>query len=149
MRDIKYIEQDIISKQRYLEDIPSLRLGMLFKGLYYNCSDVKHYVSNDRFKITFHCHDTGISTNSYIIKPDGTLYEFAQRTYWYNESQYGFNKWYYENGAWDKAYDDFIQRLEDKLTLTVENKISNLNEELSKAKDKLQSEKSSVESMFL
>lgn len=149
MRDIKYIEQDIKNKQQYLEKISSLRLGMLLKGLYYNCSDVKDSVSNDRFKRSFHCHDTGIDTNSYIIKPDGSLYEFAQRTYWYNESRYGFNKHYYQSGAWDTEYEIFIQSLRDKLTLTLEKKLSDLDAELQKVKDTLQSEKSFVESMFL
>lgn len=149
MRDIKYVEAGLQRKQDYLEKIDSLPLGFLLKQLHYSCSDIKDFVSNGVFKITFHCHDTGVSTDSYVIKPDKTLYQIARRTYWYNESQYGFNKKWYTHGAWDKKYQEFIEELRTKLKEVTNTAIENLKEERNTIIKNMSEEKSSVEDMFL
>jgi len=149
MRNIEYIENELKSKQAYLEKIDSLSLGFLLKGLYYSSSEIKDFVSNGVFKITFNCHSTGVSTDSYIIKPDNSLYQIAHRTYWYNESQYGFNEKWYKNGAWDEKYQDFIKELQNQLKKVTEDKINLLIEEKAYIESKLQDEKSAIESMFL
>ena len=126
-----------------------MNLGFLLKGLYYADRDIKDHVSNGVFRISFDCHDTGISTSSYIIKPDGELYQIAMRTYWYNESQYGFNKKWYTHGAWDKKYQEFIEELRTKLKEVTNTAIENLTEERNTIIKNMSEEKSSVEDMFL
>ena len=149
MRDIEHIKSDINKNKAYLKQVEKLNLGFLLKGLYYEDKSIKDYVTDGIFKITFDCHDTGVTTSSYIIKPDGSLYQIASRTYWYNESQYGFNKKWYESGAWDQKYAEFQQSLRDKLTSLKEINLARLEEELAKAEHLLEKEKSDVESMFL
>lgn len=149
MRDIKYIEDNLNNEMKYLEKVDTLSLGSLLKGIYYRDKDVKGCVGDGLFEIKFDCHDTGVSTNSYIIKPDGTRYQIASRTYWYDEWRYGFNKKWYESGAWDTRYNEFVDSLRNRLKELVSNKIDTLNEELSSAKELLSREKSDVEAMFL
>lgn len=149
MRKLEYVENELKRETEYLSKIDSLRLGFLLKGIYYRDSNVKSHVENSLFRITFHCHDTGVSTDSYIIRQDCSLYKIAHRTYWYNESQYGFNKWWYDNGAWDEKYEEFIQELRNRLVTLVNNKITQLNGEILKIKTYLKEEKSDVENMFL
>ena len=69
-------------------------------------------------------HDTG---NSVIVKlhsPDGDSLEIINKTYWYNESQYGFNDYTFLRGSWDDALEDTIkqirQQYKDALTKQIE-----------------------------
>lgn len=149
MRDIKYVENELERYTSNLKKINDLNLGFLLKGLYYMDKNIKDYVSNGIFKISFSCHDTGVSTQSYVIKPCGNLYQIASRTYWYNESVYGFNKKWYESGAWDEKYQEFIDKLREDLTTITESKIKHLENEILIIEGYKLKDKASVEAMFI
>ncbi len=148
---IKHLEEDSISCQRLKDKVASLRLGFLLKEHYY--ADTKYHskegnIENNRFLFSINCHDTGVSVDSFIKLPDGGFYKFADRTYWYNESQYGFNSWYYESGKWDKDYEEFIQVLKESLKRHYTFCIKQYEKKISEEKERFQKEKSAVESLF-
>ena len=150
-KTIERLEEDIERVQRLKEKVDSLRLGFLLKEHSYGYTEYHSKggnVENDRFLFSINCHDTGVSVNSFIKLPDGELYKFADRTYWYNESQYGFNSWNYESGKWDKAYEEFIQVLRESLKQDYDFRIKQYEREISEEKERFQKEKSAVESLF-
>ena len=59
-----------------------------------------------------HAHDTGISVHVYIENPktQKTL-EIVNGTYWFCESRYGFNKFKWEYGKWDKALKEAVETI--------------------------------------
>jgi hypothetical protein len=148
---IESLEEEIERVQRLKDKVDSLRLGFLLKEHYY--ADTKYHskrgnIENDSFLFRISCHETGVSVNSFIKLPDGERYKFADRTYWYNESQYGFNSWNYESGKWDKAYEEFIQVLRESLKQDYDFRIKQYEREISEEKERLQKEKSAVEDLF-
>lgn len=147
----KRLEDDIERCQHLKDKVASLRLGFLLKEHYY--ANTKYHskvghIENDRFLFSINCHDTGVSVNSFIKLPDGEFYKFADRTYWYNESQYGFNSWNYESGKWDEAYEEFIQVLGESLKRHYDFRIKQYEKKISDEKERFQKEKSAVESLF-
>lgn len=150
--NIERYQEQISSYKKRIEKLPEQRVGFLLRDYYYLrgskfCTD-RDTIENEVFKLVIHSHDTGVNVSSSIKTPSGELYEFARRTYWYNESQYGFNKWYYESGKWDDSYNKFLKELEDEFKEYYNNQINKAEKLIEEEKQLLQDKKSSVESMF-
>lgn len=148
------IEQMNTSLTRYkkcLENLPNKRLGFMLKEYYYanlSKNTKGDIIENDKFSISVSPHDTGVSVYSSIKLPDGSLYKFAYRTYWYDEHTYGFNKWNYESGKWDEAYNEFIEELRNELKEYYEKNITVLEKMIYNKTSELEKERQYVESLF-
>lgn len=106
----------IKDESRYLESLPKKRLGELL----YACVCGGHLSDQlDRYKeyrlgkfgFKIHKHDTGIGVVVNLYSEDGDYLEIVQRTYWFNESQYGHNKYTYFRGPWDNALGQTIESI--------------------------------------
>lgn len=149
--NIEQMQNEIKRYQSALEELPNKRLGFMLKDYYYanlTMNTKRSIIENDKFLLEVYPRDTGVGVDSKIKLPDGTFYKFAYRTYWYNESHYGFNKWTYENGAWDEAYNNFIEDLRSELNDHYLNSIQMYNDKITVEKGKALAEKQKVESLF-
>lgn len=149
--NIEQMNNTLTRYKNYLENLPNKRLGFMLKEYYYANlpKNIKgDIIENDKFSISVNPHDTGVSVYSSVKLPDGSLYKFAYRTYWYDEHTYGFNKWNYESGKWDESYNAFIEELRNELKNHYESKISELEEVISNKTSELEKEKQYVESLF-
>ena len=95
-------------------------------------------------------HSTGISVNVLLVHPDtGETYEIVNGTYWFNESQYGFNKFRWERGKWDNALGKAIETLKGLLAVRVAAHKKNKAAADEAEKNKVQIEKDKFEALFL
>lgn len=110
------LEYRIKDESRYLSSLPKKRLGELL----YTCVCGGHLSDQlDRYKeyrlgkfgFKIHKHDTGIGVVVNLYAEDGDYLEIVQRTYWFNESQYGHNKYTYLRGPWDNALEQTIESI--------------------------------------
>lgn len=149
--NIEQMNNTLTRYKNCLENLPNKRLGFMLKDYYYanlSKNTKGDIIENDKFSISVNPHDTGVSVYSSVKLPDGSLYSFAYRTYWYDEHTYGFNKWNYESGKWDEPYNTFIEELRNELKNHYESKISELEKAISNKTSELEKEKQYVESLF-
>ena len=91
----------------------------------------------------------GVSVVVNLIASDGEKLNIINGTYWYNESQYGFNKFYRLNGVWDEPLELAIEKIR---TLEIDKLNSDLSRWISKLETFQQKEsdtKSKFESEFI
>lgn len=125
--------------KKNIEQLPKLPLGMLLK----RCSYGSLRDKIDRYKeyrigafgFSVHAHDTGNSTVVNLYAPDGEKLTIINRTYWYNESQYGFNKYVYLRGAWDDALTKAIDSIREDEVIYQQKKIETWEQKLSELLD--------------
>lgn len=110
------LEYRIKDESRYLNSLPKRRLGELL----YTCVCGGHLSDQlDRYKeyrlgkfgFKMDKHDTGIDVVVNLYAEDGDCLEIIRRTYWFNEGQYGHNKYTYLRGPWDSALENAIETL--------------------------------------
>lgn len=135
MRDKEYIQRDIENAKSSIEELPKKRLGFLLYSLQLlGCEDT---IKIGRFSFYANKHDTGVSVRVYI-ESDGETFDVIKGTYWYNQSQYGHNKFTHNKGAWDSAFDEAVCELRGKakeLTLKKIERMERAIESIDKAED--------------
>lgn len=112
--EIKDLERQIEVNKDLIERIPKMRLGMILKNFGYVIKN--HKYSSKPFEFTWHSHDTGIDVECYLTNNEGESLKIIRRTYWYNESTYGFNPYTELHGKWDDALNRVISDLRKQLT---------------------------------
>lgn len=110
------LQYRIKDETRYLESLPKRRLGELL----YACVCGGHLSEQlDRYKeyrlgkfgFKMDKHDTGIGVVVNLYSEDGDHLEIVRRTYWFNEGQYGHNKYTYLRGPWEGALEQTIESI--------------------------------------
>lgn len=145
MRDKKYIQGDIESAKKSIEETANKRLGFLLYSL--QILGHKDTINIGHFHFYANKHDTGVSVRVYIKNGDET-YEVINGTYWYNQSQYGHNKLTQNRGAWDSHLDDAIDELRAMAISGYESRISRLEGELEELNNFEKNKKQRFEAMF-
>lgn len=112
---INRLKELINGYEKQLDGIKNMRLGFLLKRASYGSlngliSRDKAYIV-DKFSFSINSHDTGVSVVVNLIASDGEKLNIINGTYWYNESQYGFNKFHRLNGAWDESLKLAIEKI--------------------------------------
>lgn len=121
---IKRLNDLMSGYKKEAEKIEDMRLGFLLSRSQY--SSLRGEISRDKefivgkFGFSVHSHDTGVGVIVDLIANDGERLNIINGTYWYNEGQYGFNKFHRLNGAWDIELEKAISHIR-KLELTLLN----------------------------
>lgn len=145
MRDKKYIKQDIERHEASIEKLPKERLGFLLRSLQLlGCKDT---IKIGHFNFYASKHDTGVSVRVYI-ENDGETFDVINGTYWYNQGQYGHNKFTHNKGAWDSAFDLSVAELRKKAKTLYLSRIERLNKELSDIDEFESDKKKRFEALF-
>lgn len=116
---IKRLHDLISNYDKEADKINNMKLGFLLSRASYGSlrdliSRYKEY-SVGKFLFTVNCHYTGNSVVVDLVASDGARLNIINGTYWYNENQYGFNKFHRLHGSWDDALEkaiDHIRKLE-------------------------------------
>ena len=66
-------------------------------------------ISIGKFQFTVHPHSTGNAVEGFIVTSEG-LYEFLNGTWWFS-SDFTFNDFKWEHGAWDSALTQAMNQL--------------------------------------
>ena len=145
---INRLKELINGYDKQLESIEDMRLGFLLKRASYGTlngliSRDKAYIV-DKFSFSINAHDTGVSVVVNLIASDGEKLNIINGTYWYNESQYGFNKFYRLNGVWDEPLELAIEKIR---TLEIDKLNSDLSRWISEL-EALQQKESDTKSKF-
>ena len=148
---INRLKELINGYNKQLESIENMKLGFLLKRASYGAlngliSRDKAYIV-DKFSFSINSHDTGVSVVVNLIAADGEKLNIINGTYWYNESQYGFNKFHRLSGAWDDALSLAIEKIRtlerDRLNSELEdwtNELKELQQEEAGTKSKFEAE---------
>jgi hypothetical protein len=145
MSRIEFLKNKIITEEKNLNEIDRTRLGFVLYKLqvYGKRGDIKIGL----FNFSAYSHSTGVSVKVFIENGTDT-YEVINGTYWYNESQYGFNKFTRNHGAWDGALEVAILDLKKMLKEIINQKICETKIELSGQMEKEESLKQQFEVLF-
>lgn len=145
MSRIECLNEKITAEEKKLNEVDGTRLGFVLHKLqaYGKRGDIKVGL----FNFSAYSHDTGVSVKVFIENGTDT-YEVINGTYWYNESQYGFNKFTRNHGAWDVALEVAILDLKQMLKEIINQKISELKIELAAQIEKEESLKQQFEVLF-
>ena len=145
MRDKKYIQQDIDNAHSAIDDLPKKRLGFLLYSLrLLGCGEK---ITIGSFNFYHDKHDTGVSVRVYI-ESKGETFDVINGTYWYNQWQYGHNKFTHNKGAWDSAFEDAVLALKEKAKRLYLKRISALEAELESIRKAERDKKSRFEALF-
>ena len=145
MRDKEQIQKDIDSKNKLIEEASNKRLGFLLYSL--QILGLKDTIKVGHFNFYASKHDTGVSVRVYI-ENEGETYDVINGTYWYNQSQYGHNKFTRNHGAWDSALESAIIELREKAKTLYANQIKKLNEEMVNLESHQSDKKKRFEALF-
>ena len=134
MSDRQQYENWIKDTKAQLERADKLQLGMLLKACSYTTLRDKisrnTYYRLNEFSFSVHAHDTGNSVDVYLHHPDGDKLKIIDRTYWYNESQYGHNKYTYIRGGWDVSLNKTIEQIREDYKQFLRSKIEKYEKDL-------------------
>lgn len=145
MRDKEYIKRDVESAKKSIEKAENELLGFLLYSL--QLLGYKDTINIGDFHFYANKHDTGVSVRVYIKNGDDT-YDVINGTYWYNQSQYGHNKFTKNTGAWDSHLDKAIAELRAMAISGYESRISRLEVELESLNSFEESKKQKFEEIF-
>lgn len=148
---INRLKELIKGYEKQLDGIKNMRLGFLLERA--NYGSLKGLISRDKayivdkFSFSISAHSTGVNVIVDLIASDGEKLNIINGTYWYDESQYGFNKFHRLNGAWDEALELAIGKIRtleiDKLNRDFESwnsKLSTLQQKESNTISKFEAE---------
>ncbi len=101
------------------------------------------------FAFSADSHSTGVSVTVLLIHPQSDEhYTIIQGTWWYNEGQYGFNKFVWNHGKWDNALNDAIAELTSLLAERVAMHEAKDKEKAKLKADEEQSQKEKFEALY-
>ena len=152
MSDKQTYENWIKDTKTQLERADKLQLGMLLKACSYTTLigkiSRKTYYRLNEFSFSVHVHDTGNGVGVYLHHPDGDKLKIIDRTYWYNESQYGHNKYTYLRGCWDVSLNKTIEQIREGYKQFLLSKIEKYEKDLADLISKQQSVFDKFSSMY-